>query len=359
MHINFMECDTSESLFLCIEHPMPTTMCMLNRGSPWVSPYYYILCDSNQYACTPLHTNSWMLDNSFLLSQSPMGHSHYFNIACWKQHLDMHHKHCGQSCDDITFGQTIRVAMLIWCIHMVHTTCVTGYNHDYNIVWNFGEVFNLVNSIWIHVMSMMTTFRSLILMLASYSLLYTVYYIIHVGPYQQAPDGVTLTDIRLDQLTFSWSQIDPNCPTVQYQNTSDCGSCSLATPTSTLANCYDLQLSTIARNCTFSVRSEICGFSGPSSNPITVTLKGMLLSIMLRAWTRLCFIHARHVLKPLQEVHIIENFSIIKGLLLGSSPILARTKPEPKPKLWGLIVSTNHQTIDLSASTHNNKYMYL
>ena len=97
-----------------------------------------------------------------------------------------------------------------------------------------------------------------------------------VDPYQEAPDGVTLTDVRPDQLTFSWSQIDPNCSTVQYQYTFDCGSCSLATPTSTLANCYDLQLSTTARNCTFSVGSEICGFTGPSSNPITVTLKGML-----------------------------------------------------------------------------------
>ena len=138
----------------------------------------------------------------------------------------------------------------------------------------------MVNSIWIHVISMMATFRSLILMFASYSL-YCI-----LGPYQQAPDGVTLTDARPDQLIFNWSQIDPSCSAVQYQNTSDCGRCSLATPTSTLANCYDLQLSTTARNCTFSVSSEICGFTGPSSNPITVTLKGMLLSIMLRAWTR-------------------------------------------------------------------------
>ena len=96
-----------------------------------------------------------------------------------------------------------------------------------------------------------------------------------VGPYQQAPGEVTLTDARPDQLIFNWSQIDPNCSAVQYQYTSNCGSCSLATPTSTLASCYDLQLSTTAiGNCTFSVRSKICGFTGPSSNPITVTLKG-------------------------------------------------------------------------------------
>ena len=96
-----------------------------------------------------------------------------------------------------------------------------------------------------------------------------------------------MTDARPDQLIFNWSQIDPSCSAVQYQNTSDCGRCSLATPTSTLANCYDLQLSTTVRNCTFSVGSEICGFTGPSSDPVTVTLKGMLLSIMSRAWTRL------------------------------------------------------------------------
>ena len=101
-----------------------------------------------------------------------------------------------------------------------------------------------------------------------------------VGPYQEAPDGVTLTDARPDQLKFSWSQIDSTCPTVQYQNTFDCGRCSLATPMSTLANCYDLHVSRTTRNCTFRVRSEICGFTGPFSDPVTVTLKGMLLSII-------------------------------------------------------------------------------
>ena len=126
--------------------------------------------------------------------------------------------------------------------------------------------------------------------------------IIIVGPYQQAPGNITLTDVRPGQVIFSWSQIDSNCPAVQYQNTFNCGRCSLAIPTSTLANCYDLQLSTTARNCTFSVSSEICGFTGPSSNPITVTLKGMLLRIYntSAAWTRLsilrpsCFVYLHY-----------------------------------------------------------------
>ena len=107
-----------------------------------------------------------------------------------------------------------------------------------------------------------------------YMYMYMITYI--VGPYQRAPGGVTLTDVSQGKLTFSWTQIDPNCPTVQYQIMSDCGNCST---TNTSATCSNLSLSTTERNCTFSVGSVICGFTGPSSNPITVTLKGMIIII--------------------------------------------------------------------------------
>ena len=95
---------------------------------------------------------------------------------------------------------------------------------------------------------------------------------IHAGPYQRAPSGVNLTNVRPDELTFAWTQIDPNCPTVQYNITSDCGSCSTGSGTS--ATCSNLQLSATERNCTFSIKSMICGFTGPSSNAVTVTLRG-------------------------------------------------------------------------------------
>ena len=41
-------------------------------------------------------------------------------------------------------------------------------------------------------------------------------YMYNVGPYQEAPGDVTLTDVSPEYLTFSWTQIDPNCPTAQY-----------------------------------------------------------------------------------------------------------------------------------------------
>ena len=100
-----------------------------------------------------------------------------------------------------------------------------------------------------------------------------------VGPYEQAPGGVTLSNISSDGVTFSWSQIDLNCPTVQYQITNpDCGNCSLSGDRS--ATCSNLPLSTTETDCTFSVASVICGFTGPSSNPITLTLKGITVKLL-------------------------------------------------------------------------------
>ena len=78
---------------------------------------------------------------------------------------------------------------------------------------------------------------------------------------------------------FNWSQVDSNCPAVQDRITFDCGDCFVYDAASTLGTVigiYLFQLSALERECTFSVvGSEICGFTGPSSDPVTVILKGI------------------------------------------------------------------------------------
>ena len=87
---------------------------------------------------------------------------------------------------------------------------------------------------------------------------------------------VNLTKVNRGELTFSWSPLASNCPTVQYNITStDCGNCTRHT-TNTSTTCAITLASTEIRNCTFSVRGELHGFAGRPSSPITVTLKGKI-----------------------------------------------------------------------------------
>ena len=87
------------------------------------------------------------------------------------------------------------------------------------------------------------------------------------------PINVHLVDIIKEELIFSWSEPFSNCASVSYGITSDCGSCS-GTTTAKNVTCSDLQLSSEAQFCTFSVQSMICNSNGESSTLILLTLKG-------------------------------------------------------------------------------------
>ena len=77
------------------------------------------------------------------------------------------------------------------------------------------------------------------------------------------------------ELIFSWDQMDYNCPTLQYNFTSqNCGSC--AVDASQAISCTEFLTSPAGINCTFTVWSIVCGnITGSQSMRSTnVNLKG-------------------------------------------------------------------------------------
>ena len=89
------------------------------------------------------------------------------------------------------------------------------------------------------------------------------------------PDNLYLADAQQGRLVFNWTPVISNCSTLQYNITSDCGTCYTFT-NATTATCSDLQLTTNAVLCHFRVSSRACDLVGNSSSPIAVTLKGIL-----------------------------------------------------------------------------------
>ena len=96
------------------------------------------------------------------------------------------------------------------------------------------------------------------------------------------PNNISLVRVEQGVLTFSWSSYGPECTSVFYGISSNCGSC----PNSTYAtsvNCSVLEQllsSDIELTCSFSVHSEICGYVGQLSDPVVVTLKGKIITIL-------------------------------------------------------------------------------
>ena len=94
-------------------------------------------------------------------------------------------------------------------------------------------------------------------------------------PVPSAPSNVYLSDASEDKLEFLWTPVasDINCSSLVYNITSDCGTCLFVT-SETITNCSDLQLTTSAMECHFSVSSVVCDLSGDPSSPVAVMLKG-------------------------------------------------------------------------------------
>ena len=88
------------------------------------------------------------------------------------------------------------------------------------------------------------------------------------------PDGIHLASINDGTLIFEWNPISSACAIIQYSVLSNCGSCHVDTNMTT-ASCSALQLSTNPANCTFAIRSVVCGnIFGNPSDPIVINLRG-------------------------------------------------------------------------------------
>ena len=95
---------------------------------------------------------------------------------------------------------------------------------------------------------------------------------LYLAPITQVPNDVQLTRVDTGQLTFTWTPVNSNCPSINYMATLDCGTCSI--PMGTTVNCSGLQLPGV---CSFTVQTMVCGQVGAPSDPLTVTLRGIYI----------------------------------------------------------------------------------
>ena len=83
------------------------------------------------------------------------------------------------------------------------------------------------------------------------------------------PDEISLALVNFGQkeITFSWSPVAPDCPSIQYNIlASNCGSCPTTTNHTTIT-CTDLPSD--GSLCTFAVETVVCGnIAGNRSKPL-------------------------------------------------------------------------------------------
>ena len=96
------------------------------------------------------------------------------------------------------------------------------------------------------------------------------------------PSHINLTNVSTEGLTFEWNSVAPNCSAVSYTISSlGCGSCPSSTSTTSII-CHGVQLNGESDLCTLSIQAVTCGnISGSFSNPLNVSLKGLLLLVYL------------------------------------------------------------------------------
>ena len=105
------------------------------------------------------------------------------------------------------------------------------------------------------------------------------------------PSDTTISRIVEDfegnfSLTFIWSPVIFNCPSLHYTIASNCGSCPNNT-TRTTATCRGVPVS-VGDCCVFTIQSVVCGDVVGNSSSIFVDLKGKWsVWIKLSIWLRL------------------------------------------------------------------------
>ena len=100
--------------------------------------------------------------------------------------------------------------------------------------------------------------------------------LLFAAPYTppQTP-SLIFTDLNLRHITFSWTPVDPNCPTIHYDTiASNCGSCPTTT-NHTNVTCTDIP--TDGSTCVFAIRVVVCGnITGNVSDKAQGVFKGKL-----------------------------------------------------------------------------------
>ena len=89
------------------------------------------------------------------------------------------------------------------------------------------------------------------------------------------PPNITLTEINMDQLTFTWDSIAMSSSGVQYfVNASNC-----VCPSTTNSNSVRCNFTNISNlhECTLIIQSLVCGITGSASDPFIMTVKGQFI----------------------------------------------------------------------------------
>ena len=100
------------------------------------------------------------------------------------------------------------------------------------------------------------------------------YTYIHAEPFP-SPNGMFLSDIGPTHMTFKWSPLLLNCPSLKYIITSERSNCGICpnTTTNTTATCTDMTID--GQTCNLFVQTEVCeSIIGEKSKQLEVKLKG-------------------------------------------------------------------------------------
>lgn len=98
-----------------------------------------------------------------------------------------------------------------------------------------------------------------------------------------SPPNIYLTSISHGQLTFNWTFISQDCPTLYHKiNSSRCGECPYnSTSNSVVCRNYKLNVSTSPQLCLLSVESVVCdSLRGLISEPVLLSVQGCLNKVL-------------------------------------------------------------------------------
>ena len=86
---------------------------------------------------------------------------------------------------------------------------------------------------------------------------------------------IMISNIENGQITFTWSPLSHNCPSLQYNTiTSHCGHCP-STTTYTSVTCTNITLTRFAHICVFAVQPVVCEtILLMASKPAAILIKG-------------------------------------------------------------------------------------